>query len=102
MITLEKKHINISIATAVTIIIFLVSMAMNIATWKAEMQAEHKEFDDRIAHLGDKVVDMRTEISVLDDKADKRDLQIVEIQTKLTNIEALLIEIKLDLKTHAN
>ena len=99
-VSIDKKHINISIGVAVTVIIFLIAMTANFATWKAEMNAQHDEFDDRITHVGDKVVDMRADINELNSKASERDIQLATINTKLANIEALLIEIKADLKGH--
>ena len=100
--SIEKHQVKISIGVAVVVILSLLTMAFNLATWKAEMQAEHQEFDDRITHVGDKIIGMRTDINALNEQADARDIQLATINTKLANIEALLIEIKTDLKTHDN
>jgi len=96
--TLDKHQFKITVATAIVAIFFIVSFAVQTATWKTKMCAEHNEFDDRITHIGEKVVDMRAEIEILKTKANNRDIDIATINTKLSNIEALLVEIKLDLK----
>lgn len=98
-VEIDKKLIHISLGTAAIIIIFLISMTANFATWKAEMSAAHQEFDDRITHVGDKVIDMRADIKLLEDKASVRDVELAKINTKLASIEALLLDIKSDLKT---
>ena len=97
--TIDKHGFKISVATAIIVILFLFGIAFQFATWKAEMCAEHKEFDDRITHLGDKVIGMRADISTLNEKANNRDIDIATINTKLANIETLLVEIKVDLKS---
>lgn len=99
---IEKHSIKISLGVAATVIIFLIVMSANFARWQAEMEATHKEFDDRITHVGEKVVNMRSNIEELKDKASDRDVELAKINTKLSNIETLLIEIRQDLKDHSN
>ena len=98
--TIEKHQFKISVGVAITVIFFLITMTMNFATWKAEMTAEHNEFDDRITHIGEKIVNMRADIDNLKERANDRDVELAKINTKLSNIETLLIEIKQDLKSH--
>lgn len=98
--TIDRQSFRISIGVAITVIIFLIAMTFNFSTWKADMEAQHKEFDDRISHVGDKVVNMRLEIKELEGRASERDIELAKINTKLTNIEALLLDIKQDLKDH--
>lgn len=97
-IAVENKHIKIGMVAAITVILWLMTMSYTLATWKTEMEANHKEFDDRITHVGEKVVDMRADINTLNTKANERDIQLATINAKLANIETLLLEIKMDLK----
>jgi len=96
--TIENHQVKITVATAVIVVLFLIATSVQFATWKTEMQASHREFDDRITHLGETFTDLRTDIDNLNEKANQRDIQLATINTKLANIEALLLEIKADLK----
>ena len=96
--TIDKHQFKITVATAIIVLIFIISAVATFATWKADMNAQHNEFDDRITHVGDKVFDMRATLETLEDQADLRDIQLAQINTKLANIESLLIEIKQDLR----
>ena len=100
MVTISQHQFKITVATAVLVCIFIVTASIQFATWKAEMGAEHKEFDDRITHVGEKHVGMRSDINNLKEKANDRDVELAKINTKLSNIETLLIEIKADLREH--
>ena len=96
--TIDKHQFKITVATAILVVIFLVTLTLQFGSWKAEVMAEHREFDDRISHVGEKVVGMRADIEELKVKANDRDIELATINTKLANIEALLIEIKVELK----
>jgi len=98
--SIEKHSFKISIGVAVIVIIFLINMTISFTTWKTEMEATHQEFDDRIVHVGEKVVNMRSDINDLKERASNRDIELATINTKLANIELLLIEIKQDIKEH--
>jgi len=96
--SIEKHNFKISIGIAITVIIFLLITSYNFATWKSEMEATHKEMDDRIIHIGEKIITMRSDINILKEQANGRDIQLAQINTKLANIELLLIDIKQDIK----
>ena len=116
--SIEKHSFKISIGMAIIVILFLLGTSMQFATWKtnieiqqstflkkeeynvnrAECLATHAELDDRITHVGEKIVDMRSSINFLIAKASERDVELATINTKLANIEALLLEIRQDLK----
>ena len=98
MESIEKHNFKISIGVAITVIIFLLIMSFNFATWKSEMEATHKDLDDRIIHIGEKIIIIRSDINILKDQANGRDIQLAQINTKLANIELLLIDIKQDIK----
>jgi len=96
--TIDKHQFKITITTTIIILIFIIVTTAQFASWKSEVCAEHTEFDDRITHVGEKVIDMREDIETLNDRANGRDVELATITTKLINIEALLIELKTDLK----
>jgi len=96
--TIDKHQFKITVAMAVSILIFIIITTAQFATWKAETEACHNELDDRITHIGEKVVLIRADINALKEKANSRDVELATINTKLANIEALLLDIRTDLK----
>jgi len=96
--TIDKHQFKITIATAIIVLIFIISLTAQLSSWRTQVQADNKEFDDRIIHIAERVVDIRADIKELNSKATERDIQLATINTKLASIEALLIEIKLDIK----
>ncbi len=96
--SIEKHSIKISLGVAAVVIVFLINLSMNFTSWQVNMEAEQKELDTRVTHVGEKIVGMRSDINVLIERANDRDIQLATINTKLGNIEALLLEIKQDLK----
>jgi hypothetical protein len=95
---ISKHSVTITIGTMIAVLLFIISTTMSVATWKAEMDAQHQEFDDRISHVGDKVVGMRSDIAALEARAANRDIELATINTKLASIEALVLDIRVDLK----
>lgn len=100
--SIEKHQFKIQVSVAVLVILFVMATTTQFARWQAQMEATHQEFDDRIIHVGEKIIDMRADINDLNDKAAARDVELAKISTKLANIETLLIEIKTDLKEHSS
>jgi len=96
--TIDKHQFKITVATSILVLIFIIGAVATFATWKADMNAQHQEFDDRIRHIADKYVNIRADVTDLNEQANKRDIQLATINTKLANIETLLIEIKQDLR----
>lgn len=98
--TIKDKQFSITIATAVLVMIFIISSSITIATWKTKMQEEHIAFHLQIDTINRYIITVNDDIEELQKLANKRDIQIATINTKLANIEALLIDIKLDLKNY--
>jgi len=96
--SIEKHGFKISIAVAVMVIIFLIATTAQTASWKTSMEAEHKAMETRQDHLSDGHASLRDSIQDLEKRQDGTDINMAEIKTKLSNIEALLVEIKADLK----
>lgn len=93
-VEVDKKLIHVSIGTAVSIVIFLLVMSAQLASWKSDIENTLDEHDDRITHVGEKIVDMRADLKSIQQNAAKRDIEVAKINTKLANIELQLIEIK--------
>ncbi len=100
--TIDKHQFKITVATAIVALLFIIVLSTQFATWKAEVIAKHNEFDDRISHVGEKIINMRIEIEHAEDKANGRDIEMATINVKLANIETILLEIKNDLKRQNN
>ena len=96
--SIEKHSFKISVGVAITVIIFLLVMSFNFATWKAEMQADHEIMTDRIDHISDGFYANQEAIKSLEAVDSSRAVELATINAKLANIESLLIEIKADLK----
>ena len=96
--SIEQHSFKLSIGIAMVVIIFLITITAQFASWKSEQSAIHNELDARVTHVGEKVIDIRAEIETLKLQATARDIQLAQINTKLANIETLLIEIKQDIK----
>jgi len=92
MVSIEKKHIRITIGVAVTILIFLIAITGTFAQWKTNVV-------NQIDHHQEQLEDLSHIVKELQKNGVSRDMQLVEIKTKLTNIEVLLIDIKKDIKS---
>lgn len=97
MPTIDKQQFKITIAIAVSVAIFIIMSTFFLTSWKSQMENRIDHVDTRQAHLAEKYVDMDAKISSLEIAGSDRDIELAKINTKLANIEALLIEIKADL-----
>lgn len=96
--TLDKKHLLLSYGTAIVVILFLIVTTANFATWKADINAQNHELEAKIINIDISIIDIYNDIDYLQDKSNTRDVDIATINTKLANIEVLLVEIKQDIK----
>lgn len=96
--TIDKYQFKITIAVAISIIIFLIMLSASFATWKNEMQNQQKAMTLRQDQLSDGHELLKTDVVILERRLDDNDLTLVEIRTKLVNIESLLVDIKQDIK----
>lgn len=94
----EKHGIKISVATAIAVIVFLVTTTVTFAGWKSDIENTLSTCDEEIEDTTVVQKNLNHEIDILRDKAAERDIQIAEINTKLANIETMLIEIRTDLR----
>ena len=91
---------KITVATAIVVIIFIISASVNLATWRTEASATHDAMTLRQDHLSEGFYSLQESIGDLENRIDSNDLSTARIETKLANIETLLIEIKQDMKDH--
>lgn len=96
-LNIEKHSFKISIGVAISVILFLLACAMNLATWKTTIENEIKQIDSKQDHLTEKYINLNERITELEEENTNGKVQIAKIETRLINIEALLIEIKKDL-----
>ena len=96
--SIEKYHFGISISTAVIVIIALLSMSYSFGTWKTDIEDEIDNVMTGVKHVGASQEGMDTRITMLEAQDSLARVQIATMETRLTSIEALLIEIKQDIK----
>lgn len=96
--SIEKHSFKITIGVAIVAILFLLSVAFNLGTWKTDAENIHSDLDVRISNLDTSYLLLTKKVDALSTSANARDIQLTEIKTKLVNIEALLVEIKQDIK----
>uniref|UniRef100_A0A6M3J6V0 Uncharacterized protein n=1 Tax=viral metagenome TaxID=1070528 RepID=A0A6M3J6V0_9ZZZZ len=85
---INKHSIKIQIGVLCTAIIFLIMTVWSLAEMKSHV----------ITYESKWAVDMEEKIEELERAGQARDLVLVEVRTKLTSIEAILQEIRVDLK----
>ena len=95
---LSKYQVHITLATFITILIFIIGVSMNLASWKTAMEKEHQAIDVRQDHLTNGWESNKLSVDELEDRQSKTDVNMAMIETKLASIETLLIEIKQELK----
>jgi len=99
--TVDQKTFRITLATAITVIIFLIATTAQTASWKTQMESEHNAMSVRQDQLVATHAELKGDIKDLESQADGRDIQLSEIKVKLANIESLLLDIKQDIKAQS-
>ena len=125
-VSIEKKTLYISYGTIVVILIFLLTITAQFSKWKENVDNKYSIIDKKTTDLEEsekiikeqihesqndillltsnfeninkKLIYIDKTLDQMCDKANKRDLELVEIKTKLANIETLLVEIKKDMR----
>ena len=94
MDNIKKHSFKIQIATAVAVVLFVI-------TTTAYFTQRVADIESRIRHLDGKtdLYTERYEQTILEQI--QLQIDIAKIQTKLGSIESLLLEVKSDLKTHS-
>ncbi|MBW6469600.1 MAG: hypothetical protein K0A90_00080 [Methanosarcinaceae archaeon] len=95
---IEKNNITISVAALITVIFFIMAQTYALTTWKAEIENSQKSLEHRYTKMSEAHTDFMNKIEDLNKRQAETDIGRAKIETQLTNIQTLLIEIKTDLK----
>lgn len=85
--TIERHSVKIQVAT----ILALVMLSFHVGRFSMDAEA-------RLGHIESDQLENRERISVCEINNNKTEVRLAEINTKLANIEALLLELKRDRK----
>jgi len=96
--SIEKHSFKISIGVAIVVCLFLITIAINFTDWKGKMENRCQENEDKIEHIGEKIIGMRAQLTALETENTDLKVRLAMIETKLTNIELHLVDIKEALK----
>ena len=96
--SIEKYHVQITIATLVVLILFIITTTASLVSWKTNAENTHEALDVRQDHLVEGFNNVRANIEAIEARQNMADISTARIETKLQSIESLLVEIKLDLK----
>lgn len=103
-LSIEKKTFQISIAVAIAVLLFVGSLAFNMGMKVSRLEADIAELTLGQEHIINSYnrETSANEVRITALEYDNTDLKIrlATIETKLTSIEALLIDIKQDIKEH--
>jgi len=90
-----KKHaFKIQIGTAVAVISFIVLGTWNIAVFKNDIDKQVITLTNQYNHCHKWYEALEERQKISDEANQSQDLVIVEIRTKLNNIESLLVDLK--------
>lgn len=92
---LEEYQVPITIGTLIIVALFLVTSSYSYAKNEQNTVNTINESIDRVTRL-------ENEYDKLAAKQEVTDKNYVEIKTKLSGIEALMLDVRSDLKTHLN
>ena len=103
-LSIEKKHINIGIGVLIAVLIgvftFAFNMGMQVNDMKQEIDNLHIGLDHVVKqHEEDKGIAYARIQSLENDNTDLK-IKLATIETKLTSIETLLLDIKHDIDAH--
>ena len=96
--SIEKHKIKITIATSILVLLFVITICFQIATWKTRSETMLEEHLNRIELNKQNCQLIQENVNELSKQANNRDIELAKINTKLSNIETLLLEIKTDFK----
>ena len=96
--TIEKHVVSITISTLVVLIFFIISTTLTVSNWKADVEQKLSLLDKGITHHSNAYNKHEERILNLEGENTEVKVRLATIETKLTSIESLLMEIKEDLK----
>lgn len=92
--SIEKNHVQITLATLVTLIIFIIGIVATASDWKNDVDNELERLDDRADHLVNGFNAVKEDIEQVEQRQQVINVDIAKIETRLAFIEATLVEIK--------
>lgn len=96
---IENKYIKVGIVTTLLILSAVIGWTWSARGFKAEVDSKFKTTENQYEHCTKWYKELEEEQAKISASNSSQDLIIVEIKTKLTNIELLLVELKSDLKS---
>ena len=98
MDSIENHSFKISIGIAVIVAIFIVTASVTFADWKGDVEEDINMLNKGIEHHTTAYNKHEERLLGLENANVELKIKLATIETKLVNIESLLIEIKDDLK----
>jgi len=96
--TIEKHQLKITIGVAVVVLLFIIGATVQFSSWKANMEQDITLLEKGMEHHTRAYAEHDTRLDLLESENTDIQVRLAMIETKLTNIETILIEIKEDLK----
>ena len=97
---IEKKKFSISIGVFIIMFLFIISQTYNITAWKTQMEEQYVSMSDKYQELLDTNKKIQSDIRELDIRQNQQDVSTARIETKLDNIENLLVNINRELRNN--
>ena len=94
MTAIENKNIKIGLTALAIIILFIISTVITITAWKNSIDKDISDIQIGQRHLVNSYNIQQEKINKLDSENIELKIKLATIETKLTNIEILLVEIK--------
>jgi len=88
--TIKNQHFNITIASFITVMLAVWGISSKVS----DIQSKIDRVNTGYSHVGQMMTDLGSRIEAISEDNNRQDLVIVEIKTKLINIETILLEIK--------
>jgi len=92
--SLEKHQLKITLGVAIVVILFLLGCAVKFGSWTANAESTHNGIYDHVERNEKDITSLQLRVAELEQTNNELKIEIVKIQTKLVNIETLLLEIK--------
>jgi len=99
--TISNKTLKIQLGVAITVVLFIIGTTSKITTSQTEISNRIEKLEIANANFLQATNENKQKIAEIEKDNAARDLQWVEVKTKLTGIEATLAEIKKELATHS-
>jgi hypothetical protein len=95
---IEKHNIKIQIGTTISVLLFIIYSVISLTTTKNNIDKKLETTANQYEHCLKWYNSLSEEKDAIKLDNQKQDLVLVEVKTKLSNIETMLIEIKQSLK----